>query len=397
YLAIRSNILTKESLPLVKTAFAVISGEKSRRNITSVGNAKPTVTAFVVKTFDKKRFNNNTYNKGSSLNYNPNNKGPNLNLKCTNCNKIGHIMDRCFELVCYHAGYVKRNSSSNTKSLSSNNITADMHSNGVSSNNATTSNSHVFISNKHLATLMNLLNENGVSTATANMAGKKCMNIKGTFFNGSVKFTMNFKRFFNGNTDFVVGNISLGWIVDSGANQHMSVFAKILINVIDISYLGLMVGDLNGFKGKQDCGDCNNITADMHSNGVSSNNATTSNSHVFISNKQLATLMNLLNENGVSTATANMAGNISLGWIVDSGANQHMSVFAKILINVIDISYLGLMVGDLNGRVSSNDDGIELSHDNQVDDDSEATSMDENNNTHPVLPILVMRLFCFCS
>ncbi|GJS78106.1 NB-ARC domains-containing protein [Tanacetum coccineum] len=68
------------------------------------------------------------------------------------------------------------------------------------------------------------------------------MNIKGSFFNGSVKINLNFKRFFNGNTDFVAGNISLGWIVDSGANQQMTVSAKILVNVVDIYNLGLTVG-----------------------------------------------------------------------------------------------------------------------------------------------------------
>ncbi|GKD51335.1 ribonuclease H-like domain-containing protein [Tanacetum coccineum] len=80
----------------------------------------------------------------------------------------------------------------------------------------------------------------------ANMSGKNCLNIKGTFFNGSVKFNLNFKRYFNGNINFVVGNISLGWIVDSGANQHMIVSAKFLVNVVDISNLGLTVGNPNG-------------------------------------------------------------------------------------------------------------------------------------------------------
>nr|GEX35069.1 hypothetical protein [Tanacetum cinerariifolium] len=54
YLAIRSNILTREPLPLVKAAFAIVSGEKSHRNITSSGATKPTATAFATKTFDKK-------------------------------------------------------------------------------------------------------------------------------------------------------------------------------------------------------------------------------------------------------------------------------------------------------------------------------------------------------
>ncbi|GJV90668.1 ribonuclease H-like domain-containing protein [Tanacetum coccineum] len=93
---------------------------------------------------------------------------------------------------------------------------------------------------------MNLLNDNGVSTANANMSGKNFMNIKGSFFNGSVKFNLNFKRFFNGNTNFIVGNISLSWIVNSRANQHMTVSTKFLVNIVDIYNLGLTVGHPNG-------------------------------------------------------------------------------------------------------------------------------------------------------
>nr|GEW35278.1 hypothetical protein [Tanacetum cinerariifolium] len=62
-------------------------------------------------------------------------------------------------------GYVKRNF--NSKLVSSNNTSADVHSNNASSSN--TSNSYVSLSNEQLARLMNLLNDNGVSTANANM------------------------------------------------------------------------------------------------------------------------------------------------------------------------------------------------------------------------------------
>ncbi|GJU04360.1 ribonuclease H-like domain-containing protein [Tanacetum coccineum] len=180
YLAIRSNILTREALPLVKEAFAVVSGEESHRNATSVGATKPTATTFTARAFDNKKMFNANNNIGFGSNSNFNNRGPNPNLKCTNCNNIGHTFDRCFELVGYPV---------------------------VSSNNATTSNSPVSLSNEQLARLMSLLNDNGVSTANANMAG---------------------------------------WIVDSGANQHMIVSAKFLINVVDISNLGLTVGHPNG-------------------------------------------------------------------------------------------------------------------------------------------------------
>ncbi|GJZ96408.1 ribonuclease H-like domain-containing protein [Tanacetum coccineum] len=125
YLAIRSNLLTREPLPSVKTAFSVISGEESHRNISSIGTTKPAATAFLTKTVE----------------------------------------------------------------------------NNKKSNNATTSNCHVSLSSEQLARLMNLLNENVASTANANMAG---------------------------------------------ANQHMTMSAKFLSNVVDVSNLGLTVGHHNG-------------------------------------------------------------------------------------------------------------------------------------------------------
>ncbi|GJV55231.1 hypothetical protein Tco_1456236 [Tanacetum coccineum] len=65
YLAIRSNILTREPLLLVKAAFAIVSDEESHRNIISCGATKPTASVFAAKTFDKKRFNNNNNSRGS--------------------------------------------------------------------------------------------------------------------------------------------------------------------------------------------------------------------------------------------------------------------------------------------------------------------------------------------
>ncbi|GJU91741.1 zf-CCHC domain-containing protein [Tanacetum coccineum] len=50
----------------------------------------------------------------------------------------------------------------------------------------------------------------------------------------------------------------------------------------------------------------NYASADGHSNSVSSNNATTSNSPVSLSNEQLSRLMSLFNDNEVSSANANM-------------------------------------------------------------------------------------------
>nr|GEU84651.1 hypothetical protein [Tanacetum cinerariifolium] len=150
YLAIRSNILTKEHLPLVKVVFVVVSGEESHMNATTVGATKPTAIAFAAKTFDnKRRFNdNNNFNKGSSSNSNSNNTCPNPNLKCTNCNKIGHIVDKYFELVGYPASYVKRNFNANTRTVSSNNdfasaaLSSDYHNDDVSGATSKDENTH---------------------------------------------------------------------------------------------------------------------------------------------------------------------------------------------------------------------------------------------------------------
>ncbi|GJW13503.1 putative nucleotidyltransferase, ribonuclease H [Tanacetum coccineum] len=153
YLAIRSNLLTIEPLPSVKSAFFVISGEESHRNVTSGGTTKPAATAFAAKTFDnKKKVNNNYKGSGSNSNSNSNNnnRGPNPNLKCTNFNKTGHTVDRCFELIGYLVAHVKRNFNSYSGPVTSNNASADVLFNGVSSNNATTGNSHDLKANRNV-------------------------------------------------------------------------------------------------------------------------------------------------------------------------------------------------------------------------------------------------------
>ncbi|GJW88337.1 hypothetical protein Tco_0163677 [Tanacetum coccineum] len=154
YLGIRSNIITREPLPLVNATFAVVCGEEFHRNATSVGATKPVATAYAAKTFDNKR--------------------------------------RCFELVGYRAGYIKRNFNANTRHVSSNNANVDVNYNNAYNNNATTRKSPASLSNEQLSRLLSLLNDNDVSSANANMT------------------------------------------------------AKILVNVVDISNLGLIVGYHNG-------------------------------------------------------------------------------------------------------------------------------------------------------
>nr|GEY15121.1 cysteine-rich receptor-like protein kinase [Tanacetum cinerariifolium] len=148
----RSNILTREPLPLVKTAFAVISGEDSHRNVTFMDSTSkaPSATAFAAKGFDYKNV-------------------------------------------------VKR-----------------------------------------MLKLQSLIDDKSVSNSISNMAD--------TYFGMERVWTL--KKNFNGKSNFISGNISIGWVVDSGANQHMIEFAKFLINVVDVSNLGLNVGHPNDTKAK---------------------------------------------------------------------------------------------------------------------------------------------------
>ncbi|GJS53917.1 ribonuclease H-like domain-containing protein [Tanacetum coccineum] len=316
YLAIRSNLFTKEPLPHVKNAFAVISGEESHRNVTSVRTTKPDATAFAAKTFDnnKRRFNNNNF-KRSGSNSNSNNRGPNPNLKCTNCNKIGHTVDICFELVGYPTGYVKRNFNANTRPVSSNNVSADVHANSISSNNATSSNSPVSLSNEQLARLMNLLNENDVSTANANMV----------------------------------------------ANQYMTASAKFLINVVDISNLGLTVGHTNGTQ------------VLITKIGESKINNDITLYDVLVVPEYTVSLLSV---HKLSRDSKLFVGfDESNCYIQDLKANKNVGIGKQ---------FNGLYLFDVDNawRVSSNDDDTELSPDIQGNDDSEATSMDENNTHH---------------
>ena len=47
-----------------------------------------------------------------------------------------------------------------------------------------------------------------------------------------------------------------------------------------------------------------------------------------------------------------MSYNVTLGWIIDSGANQHMTMSTKNMLHVINISSLQLTVGHPNGAIA---------------------------------------------
>nr|GEV34384.1 hypothetical protein [Tanacetum cinerariifolium] len=89
--------LIRDPLPEVKDAYNVISREESHRGVLeSFGGteSKQNATSFVAKTFNNntKQFNNNgnNFTRGTSSNVN---RGPNPNLNCEHCGKIGHTID----------------------------------------------------------------------------------------------------------------------------------------------------------------------------------------------------------------------------------------------------------------------------------------------------------------
>ncbi|GJR09762.1 putative ribonuclease H-like domain-containing protein [Tanacetum coccineum] len=198
YQPIRSNIMTREILPEAKDAFLIISREESHRGIPP----------------------------------------------SSNCGLKGHTIDRCFELIGYPPGFKRNpnlkpaNSFNNSKS---NNVDVRKGSGGTSESK-TSGSSIVSLTNEQVMKLMSLLNEKSCSTAQANMAGiKSC-----SFFNCNVFFNQHFYKFFCAKVNMNGVNYHLGWIIDSGANQHITNSTKNMFNVVDVTELKLTVGHPNG-------------------------------------------------------------------------------------------------------------------------------------------------------
>ncbi|GKC06754.1 ribonuclease H-like domain-containing protein [Tanacetum coccineum] len=168
YQPIRSSILSRENLPEVKDAFAIISREESHRGIASTSSgslAKPQISGFVSSTNNWSNNGNKKNNNKKFSHNNPNYRGPNPNLKCTNCEKTGHTVDRCFDLIGYPPGY-NRNPAprpNNFRPYSANN--ASPLENGAP----------LSFTNDQMMKLMNLINDvpSGSNTGNiqANLAG----------------------------------------------------------------------------------------------------------------------------------------------------------------------------------------------------------------------------------
>ncbi|GKA84189.1 putative RNA-directed DNA polymerase [Tanacetum coccineum] len=226
---VRSNILITEPLPDVKYAFATLSRDESYKinSIHSVVNKIGSTNAFVSKS-------NNDWsaNRPNQINQNKRfSRGPNLNLVCKNCNMVGHTIDRCFELIGYPVGLKKNPKGNNTK---------------ANVNNVTTcgsSNSHILTSDGYQK-LMGLLRSSGSNTA-CDIRNVTCIPLE-----CNLVFCFASCRLFNLNTNISTYSTYIGWIIDSGASQHMTYSALFLFNVIDVSHLNITVAHPNGTVAK---------------------------------------------------------------------------------------------------------------------------------------------------
>ncbi|KAJ0541120.1 putative transcription factor interactor and regulator CCHC(Zn) family [Helianthus annuus] len=151
YQSVRTNLLTRETFPSVKDAFSVISREESHLHSKNIFDKTPNnPVGFSVKTgqvIDSRKKNNRT---------------PNPNLKCSHCNKTGHTIEKCFELVGYPS-WMKSKPGGNKGNKFSNNVTID------STDSSSVASS---LTNDQVAQLLSLLNDKPKGdTQNSNFAG----------------------------------------------------------------------------------------------------------------------------------------------------------------------------------------------------------------------------------
>nr|GEX72593.1 hypothetical protein [Tanacetum cinerariifolium] len=216
YMSARSSLLTRDPLPEVKDAYVIVSREESHRGIpesSSIIETKLNATSFAAKSLNNfKRSNNNTsYTRSNNIGNG--NRGPNPNLPCKNCGMIGHTIKRCYELIGYPPGFKKVNNLIKQTGFKQN-FNANSH---VKTNDkqqyAGSQNSSSSFTPEHMKKLLSLINETSSESVLANMAGR---------------------------------TITLGWIIDSEANQHLTVSTVGMSNIVDISNLKITVGHPNG-------------------------------------------------------------------------------------------------------------------------------------------------------
>ncbi|GJS69702.1 ribonuclease H-like domain-containing protein [Tanacetum coccineum] len=161
---IRSSLLARETLPDVKDAFAIISREESHRGIASSSSSsvtKPQVSSFVAISNSWNNNGNKKFDNNKRTGNSTNNRGPNPNLHCTNYGKVGHTVDRCFDIIGYPSGYNKNHGPKL-------NGPRTFNANSVSSSSE--KGASLSFTNEQMMKLMNLINEAPSGSVQANMA-----------------------------------------------------------------------------------------------------------------------------------------------------------------------------------------------------------------------------------
>ncbi|KAJ0495264.1 putative RNA-directed DNA polymerase [Helianthus annuus] len=155
------------------------------------------------------------------------NRGSNTVLKCSHCNMLGHTVDRCFEIIGYPPGFKRRPNNNNQTNKA--NMTNSNKANSVTGMSSSVGNSGLPFTSEQIAKLLSLVGEKSGSESQSQNAGGESVNV--SYFascSSTVGYSMN------------------GWIVDSGASQHMVKTDKDLINVVDVSEFNITVGHPNG-------------------------------------------------------------------------------------------------------------------------------------------------------
>ncbi|XP_021995273.1 uncharacterized protein LOC110892412 [Helianthus annuus] len=224
YQSVRTNLLTRETLPTVKDAFAIISREESRLYSKNFSDKTPNgAVGFAA------RANQSVDLKKKGV------KTLNSNLKCSHCNKTGHAIEKCFELVGYPS-WMKSKTSGNKGNRVSNNVTTD-----------TTDSSPVMssLTSDQVTQLLSLLNDKPKSDAqNSNFVGmcanSICLN---SFITSEPNYDLKPIYCFS---NFIDDGKKVGWIIDSGANQHMVTTEDCLINQKDVTEFNIKVKHPNG-------------------------------------------------------------------------------------------------------------------------------------------------------
>nr|GFA96823.1 hypothetical protein [Tanacetum cinerariifolium] len=123
---------------------------------------KPQVSSFVDKSNSWNNNGNKNFDNNKRVGNSTNNRGPNPNLHCTNCGKVGHTVDRYFDIIGYPPGYNK-----NTGPKSNGPRTFNANSVPLSSKKGFS----LSFTNEQMIKLMNLINEAPSGNVQANMAG----------------------------------------------------------------------------------------------------------------------------------------------------------------------------------------------------------------------------------